>query len=155
MKSVIVTTTVPVHGAFDRPLFGKNVKMRANEDQIYRCLIGGATVKEILPSGKTIDLSLKNYNKDNSGMDVVLVKPEPKPEPVVEQPKDKVDDQPNRKEDKKKQKWQQQQPKKEEVKVEAPVVETVEESKEEAPVVETVEAAEEVVEEAAEETVVE
>lgn len=76
MKNVNIKPTTPVHGAFTQPLVSEMRNYRATEDQIYRCLIGGAFVEEILSSGKTVVLDFTNYNKDNSQYDKTVLKQE-------------------------------------------------------------------------------
>jgi hypothetical protein len=71
MKKVNVKANTPVHGVDITPLIGKFSNRQMTEDQIYRCLVGGATVDEILPNGDIVRLNFTNYNKDNGGKIVV------------------------------------------------------------------------------------
>ena len=67
MKKVNVIANSPVHGVEITPMIGKFMNRQMTEDQIYRCLVGGAKVEEVLPNGNTILLNFTNYNKDNGG----------------------------------------------------------------------------------------
>lgn len=67
MKKVNVIANSPVHGVEITPMIGKFMNRQMTEDQIYRCLVGGAKVEEILPNGNTTLLNFTNYNKDNGG----------------------------------------------------------------------------------------
>lgn len=66
MKRVNVKAIVPVYTAFTLPFIGEKKDVEVTEDQIYRCLVSGARVEEILPDGQTIKLDFTNYNKVNS-----------------------------------------------------------------------------------------
>lgn len=84
-KRVDIIAVNPIHGAFMYPLQGAVLNQDVTEDQIYRCLVGGAEVTEILPNGTRVPLNFKNYNKDNGGKLVVNI-PKVKAEDVSVQP---------------------------------------------------------------------
>lgn len=54
--------------------FGYHGPLELDIKDIFRCLVSGATVKEVLNNGKEINLTLSNYNKNNN---VEICKEEP------------------------------------------------------------------------------
>ena len=70
-----------------------------SEEEIKECLLVNAYVEEILFNGKTIELTLDNYNKDNSVEEVEIKATVP--DKVVEALKETVDERINKKFNKK------------------------------------------------------
>ena len=108
MKKVNVIANSPVHGVEITPMIGKFMNRQMTEDQIYRCLVGGAKVEEVLPNGNTVLLNFTNYNKDNGGklefnpstftftkqetVKAVIKQDDIKEEPVKDEVKEEIND---------------------------------------------------------------
>ena len=65
MKHVNIKANAPVIGATITPIIGVLNGQHFTEDQIYRCLVGGAIVHEVMTDGSTLRLDFTNYNKVN------------------------------------------------------------------------------------------
>ena len=89
-KNVSIISGMPITGIsnLSNPIVGKISNIELEVDDILKCIIAKAKVKEIINDKISVPLDLSNYNKDNTPEEVVApiepIEPhEDKKDPVI------------------------------------------------------------------------
>ena len=62
IRRVTVKASTPIYGVIDAPIYGLVSDIKLSTEQIRKCIVQKASVKELLSNGQYKELDLTNYN---------------------------------------------------------------------------------------------